>query len=250
MRLNVFDKSPDLRFESLFPEAQPSGKKKSSILHEPISAILVSIGAALSAVTGGIVGAAGIVVAGYLVSWGTVLTVIVIAFTLYSYVAAGKKGRTGRTGLQSIDESGQLINTRETSTPVKLIYGKAKVGGNWVFAEQSVADADLLNVVVSWGEGECDGIANSIDWMPLFTGTGYDDLHTGGEAIDTSTDCTCDESCYEYSGCTCNMTCHTESCDCDSAHYGLQSDPYSCTCDNMFYSCNSCYSACYVDGGW
>ena len=42
---------------------------------------------------------------------------------------------------------------------------------------------NILNIVVTWGEGEIEGLAPAIDFTPLFAGSGPNDIHTGGDFV-------------------------------------------------------------------
>jgi len=234
----LWDKSPSLKEKDIFPTERT--RKRNPILNELITAIGVIlaeigiIGAKYGAIAVGMsLGKAIVTVAAF---------VAVIAYSVYSYTS-GKKGRHGRASdSTSLDAAGQLVNTRSTSEPVPVAYGKTKVGGNWVFGGVSVDNANLLNIITTWSEGECYKIAPAVDWMPLFSGSGRNDLHPGGEPVLTGL-CSCNSSCYGYTGCSCNVTCYSETCDCYNTTYGWE----PCVCYSTWYSCLSCYLSCYAD---
>jgi hypothetical protein len=85
-----------------------------------------------------------------------------------------------------------------------VVYGIFKVGGNWVFSRTSPGNINILNNVVTWSEGEVAGLAPAIDFSPLFSGSGINDLHTGGTFAYVG--CSCDTMCYGYTACSCDMT--------------------------------------------
>ncbi len=121
-------------------------------------------------------------------------------------MAGGKKGAGG--GIESaLEQNGQLINTRQATKPLPIIYGIARVGGNWVFARPSGPNNNTLNAVISWSEGEIEGPASAIDYTPLYSGSTLNDIHTGGEYVPALAGCTCDASCYSFVACSCDMTC-------------------------------------------
>jgi len=173
---------------------------------------------------------------------------VVIGASLWATVSGmGGKKKGGHTFQKSLDQNGHLVNTRIPSEPVKVIYGKFKVGGNWVFSEPSRDNNQILNVVTTWGEGEVQGIVPALDYTPLFSGTGRNDLSTGGDF--SYEGCTCNESCYGYGGCTCNMSCYGDTgklsgCSCENTCYGYG----GCSCDMSCYGYNAIKYKVQIDG--
>ena len=100
---------------------------------------------------------------------------------------------------------GSKVNTRQSNDAIRVIYGIVKTGGTWVMNKMSRLDNTVLNAVISWGEGEFNGIATGIEQYAVFSGTTtLNDLNTAGQFIYAA--CNCDMSCYSYGACvTCNM---------------------------------------------
>jgi hypothetical protein len=214
-----------LRFWKRKPKYEvrlPIGRRRDIVLHEPISGIISGISAWLSTS----IGVAGITVGGMI---KTVLIVAAIGSSIWSAI---KKP----SSQNSIENNGMLINTKSSSEPVKIIYGQVKVGGNWDFYEPTRENNEYFNVVIDWGEGEIEGTGLGVDFNPLFSGSGRNDLQPGGEFSNTS--CTCNNTCYEYQPCSCNQTLYLYegkgSCACYFECYNYQ----GCSCDQ----------ACYVNG--
>lgn len=136
-------------------------------------------------------------------TWGQV-AVAVLSLGLSVWMMSGGKKSGGPES--SLEQNGQLVNTRQASKPLGVIYGIMKVGGNWVFSRVSSSNNNLLNNVITWSEGEIEGLAPAIDYTPIYSGSTKNDIHTGGEFL--SGVCTCDGSCYSHTDCTCNMMCH------------------------------------------
>ena len=166
---------------------QPAGRPK-----DIISSIIVALGIASAATmttTGVTIGL------GIGLTWAGITSVItaaaVIGFTVWSVLSQKSGGVGGGAGiggvgggaLPTIDMNGQLVNTRQSSKPVQVVYGIARVGANWVFARPSSANSNIENVIATWSEGEIEGLATAVDFTPLFTGSGPNDIHTGGDFV-------------------------------------------------------------------
>jgi hypothetical protein len=109
---------------------------------------------------------------------GTILYVAVIGYSVWTMFSS----KAGGTGMPPVDQNGQLVNTRQSSKTLPVVYGVARVGGNWVFSRPSGdINNNVLNVVITWSEGEIQGVASGVDFTPLFTGAGVNDIHTGGD---------------------------------------------------------------------
>lgn len=156
MRLRFWKQNPiDMNIEKNFPSlwekryglrnrlrnfrifrTQPVGRPK-----ELITTILVALGAITAETAAG--GIVGIAVGGmvYGLSLSTIYTVATIAavigfsaWTMFSEksggVSRGAGAGTGAGALPTIDQNGQLVNTRQSSKPMQVIYGVCRVGGN------------------------------------------------------------------------------------------------------------------------
>ena len=139
----------------------------------------------------------------------------VVGLAVWSYTSSQKGSGTSKGGGSmlggglAIDQNGQLINTRQAAKVLPVVYGITKVGGNWVFSRPSDADYNIWNTVITWSEGEIEGLAPAIDFTPLYSGAGVNDIHTGGEFVSGA--CTCDGAHYGFVGCSCDMTCDSYS---------------------------------------
>jgi hypothetical protein len=172
-----------------------------STAHRPrdISTLITLISVVVAALAPSTAGATAWLIAANIV---LAIGIGMAGFTIYSLVAASNK--KGTVGPVSQIQNGQLVNTKASNAPLRVIYGIFKVGGNWVFARTSPANINIFNFVVTWGEGEVSGLAPAIDFTPLFSGSGVNDLHTGGAF--SFVGCSCDSICYGYSACSCDMT--------------------------------------------
>jgi hypothetical protein len=155
---------------------------------------------------------------GIIIAW-TVISIVVNQTWSHQEVVAARRdareerarlaalGRGVKPGSLGIENGGQLINTRKSQDPLRVIYGIVKTGGTWVFNKMSRANDEIMNTVISWGEGELTGLGTGIDVVPIFSGvTTLNDLRLGGEFAYAG--CACDMTCYSYSPCGCDMTCH------------------------------------------
>jgi hypothetical protein len=148
----------------------------------------------------------------------TILSVINIAMT---YTVQGISGRQAQSNaarkekflrlyaMTAVNQNGQLVSTRKSNDPVRICYGIVRSAGVWVYFKMSRANNQALNTVVSWCEGEIEGLATAIDFTPIYPGSGINDLHTGGQFVYAA--CSCDNACYNFSACSCNMTCDSYS---------------------------------------
>jgi len=216
-------RTPGLSFEANFPQY----RQRSIRLNGPVIGAIIAW-----------LGTTAFTIAGVAVTWGTILKVVLVGALLWSSYSSSRKG--GKSSYQkNLEQNGHLVNTKQPSEPVKAVYGKCKVGGNWVFCEPSRNNNNWLNVVMTWGEGEIEGYGQGADYNALFTGAGNDDMKPLGE-YDPS--CTCNATCYNYTACSCNMSCYgydaetKTPCSCDSSCYGYG----GCSCDN------SCYGYAYL----
>jgi hypothetical protein len=210
-------KAIDMSLANNFPSLRLQRRPKIPLYrpHDIISSIIVALGIASAttmATTGVTIGL------GIGLTWAGITSIIVAAATIglsiWSMVGSGgQKGAAGgglaggqAGGGKAIDQNGQLVNTRQAAKVLPIIYGIARVGGNWVFGRPSSDNENILNAVLTWGEGEIEGLSMAIDYSPLFSGSGPNDLHTGGDFFPSDT-CACNGPCYTHTDCTCNMTC-------------------------------------------
>ena len=99
--------------------------------------------------------------------WGIVKTVIIVASIvagIYSMVSRPRKPTFGSSGV-GIDESSPtygwegIQTTQEIGTPIPIIYGEHKCGGNIINAFiRTDGDKNYLNVLLGLCEGEIEGI--------------------------------------------------------------------------------------------
>jgi hypothetical protein len=176
-----------------------------------VSAVIGAIsGTSAAAVSGVIIG--GVLISSTAIAYGVVIAAV-IGLTVWSMTAGGKSGSSsgGALGLgagtHAIEQNGQLVNTRQSSKVLLVVYGIYRVGGNWVFSRPSSSNNNILNAVITWGEGDIEGLAPAIDFTPLYSGNALNDIHTGGAYV-PSDSC----SCYGQYGRTACQTC-------DVAHY-------------------------------
>ena len=117
----------------------------------------------------------------------TTLAWITVAGTMVAsslWIANRAKQNLGAYG--TLKNNGHLINSRMAADPLKVVYGKLKVGGTWVFKGVSGANNEFFWVVIDWAEGTCTGIGKAVDTFVQFTQSetqsppALNDLITGG----------------------------------------------------------------------
>jgi hypothetical protein len=192
---NNFD-IPDLRERSM------AGR-----MHDVISLIAGIVAAIIPSLA-----TSGVIVAGIgALSWASIIATVVVVGAVIGFAAwsatsgAGGRSGSGIGGSASIDQNGQLVNTRQAAKVLPILYGIVRVGGNWIFSRPSSFDNNVFNVIVTWGEGDIEGIATAIDFTPLYNGSTLNDIHTGGTFVSGS--CSCNGPCYLHTGCSCDMAC-------------------------------------------
>ena len=131
------------------------------------------------------------------------LFAVSLGWTIYNAVAS--KDKATRTP-NAIDSNGQLVNTRQSSDPLRVLYGIVKTGGVWCYTKFSSTSNDIINIVVTWSEGEISGLGTAIDSSLIYSGSTLDDLETKGEFVYAG--CSCNMTCDSYIPCSCNMECH------------------------------------------
>jgi len=200
----------DLRFKQNFKQDFQEGQLAEPYLNKTVWKILVLIVSVVLTIL-----SAGILA---VVLWAVIVVVVNLAWSNYDKVHAATDARKMRAYLAALNRhremggkdiatGGQLVNTRQSNDPLRVIYGKVKTGGVWVFNKMSRASNEIMNTVITWGEGEISGLATGIDERPIFSGTmTLDDLHLKGEFVYAG--CACDMSCYSYVPCSCNMVCY------------------------------------------
>ena len=105
--------------------------------------------------------------AGWIVYY-VVMVIIVAAGSYASYKAAQDAG-----GENPSNEEGLRVNTRSTTEPLKVIYGKGRVGGNDVYYKQIGVNNKVLWVVQTLCEGPIDSIMIGADE--------YEEVYLGNE---------------------------------------------------------------------
>jgi len=159
----------------------PLFPKRESTIHRLCGEVIAAIVAAIA-----VVGTAGILS-------GIAGTALLMGINMgFKRMAAGqarddmrRARRLIRTGAPpGIWANGQLVNTRHSSDPIRIIYGIVKTGGTWAYNKPSGISNAFLNTIITWGEGEINGLGTGIDSVPIFGGTTtLNDLHTGGEFV-------------------------------------------------------------------
>lgn len=149
--------------------------------------------------------------------WAAVTTIVNLVWSNNDNVRAARDARVARLYLASlmrnangglgVENNGQLVNTRQSNDPIRVIYGKVKTGGTWIFNKMSRVNSQMMNTIITWGEGEISGIGTGLDCFPIFSGTTtLNDLRLSGEFVYAG--CSCDAACYGYTPCSCDMVCH------------------------------------------
>lgn len=147
-------------------------------LHEVVTSIISAVGGIVSSI--GDFLAIPVTVAGTQIGTiGSLLNFVLhIATTIYS-VCSGASGK--QETYHSLDENGQLVNTRQSNDPIRVVYGMAKTGGTWIYNKSSARSNTVLNTIITWSEGELSGLGTAIDSSVIFSGTTtLNDLETSG----------------------------------------------------------------------
>jgi hypothetical protein len=136
-------------------------RKPQVILFETVGAIIAAVWAAISSVftsttvigvpIGGVVYGVGVA------ALAKFFVLAAVSFALSS-ISSSLSNKSGRQN--PLSTGGLLQNTSMIIDPVKVIYGKQRVGGSQVFVhtEGGVTNPNL-HVIVIWGEGPVNGIA-------------------------------------------------------------------------------------------
>ena len=98
-----------------------------------------------------------------------VTAIIVAAGTYASYKAAQDAGGAAEPS----NEEGLRVNTRSTTEPLKVIYGKGRIGGNDVYYKQVGENNKILWIVQTLCEGPIDSILIGAD--------SYEEVYLGNE---------------------------------------------------------------------
>ena len=92
---------------------------------------------------------------------GVVLTVVSLAYTIYSYCTSSKPSHSGGAGLNNSPTygwDGLQMQVRQ-GIPVPIVYGEHLVGGNLIDCYiSSYSDKNYLNMLIALSEGEIEGI--------------------------------------------------------------------------------------------
>jgi hypothetical protein len=144
-----------------------------------ISAIATAIYVGL-----GYIGVTGTAVASFAVTTATVLVTTVVSAAV-SFLLTWATGGFKKPSYDDVGSNGRKFNTRDTTEPLKIIYGTAEVGINWIFNETSGLEGKQLNIIGTIGEGECDGLAKAYDKKAEFFNSlgntvGLNDMGIGG----------------------------------------------------------------------
>jgi len=94
------------------------------------------------------------------------------AFTVGSFaytIGSAIQARDPTSGRASQDP-GVKTNTRSTKEPLRVLYGTLRVGGNDVYMGTSGSSNNILWVVQSLSEGECEGIVEKDGEPQIFLG--------------------------------------------------------------------------------
>jgi hypothetical protein len=98
------------------------------------------------------------------------ITIIIVAAGSYAaYKAASGAGDEQQARLDV--DKGIRFNTRSTTEPVKVVYGKARIGGNDVYYYLEGVNSEVIWVVQTLCEGPIDSI--------LIGDDGYDEVYLG-----------------------------------------------------------------------
>jgi len=109
------------------------------------------------------------VVAGVTYAWSAAIAVMVSAMSFaYSIgtALAGQDDPTSGTGR----DPGIKTNSRSTEEPMKILYGTLRVGCNDVYMGTSGSTNNILWVVSTLSEGECDGVVEEDSVAQIFLG--------------------------------------------------------------------------------
>lgn len=99
----------------------------------------------------------GIMVGTMFVSYAAIaMAALSIALSVASYaITAANKPKMPKYSQTS---QGHLLNSQLSNEPVRVIYGKVRVGGNRVFVNAAGDDHKRLTIALTWSEGPIEGI--------------------------------------------------------------------------------------------
>lgn len=99
---------------------------------------------------------AGLLAAGKITLATFVLTAISTGLSIASGLLTPKNKGAGL----SLADNGHLLNARSTEDPIRVVYGRTKVGGTQVFIEPSGGTNEYLHIVQTLAEGQCKGLVS------------------------------------------------------------------------------------------
>ena len=105
------------------------------------------------------------------VAWwtATILTQVLIYGSLMAASYAANSLLAGKSDRQSsMLQNGHLVNAQSQTEPIKIIYGKIRVGCNRVFIHAGGARNKYLNIAAVLGEGPIEGIFQDSDGDILY----------------------------------------------------------------------------------
>jgi hypothetical protein len=139
MKLKFWKRSPiDMSLKNNFPSLRLHRRPKIPVgrPNEVISVIIAWIAGVWGADIGISLGIGSL---GF--TWGNLITVVAtVGLSIWS-MTSGQKGvgrGAGQMGAgKTLDQNGQLVNTRQAAKVLPIIYGIARVGGNVILKERS-----------------------------------------------------------------------------------------------------------------
>ena len=81
-------------------------------------------------------------------------TVIILGLSMAVSSLTSKSGKKG-----NLSSGGLLMNTRMVTDPIRVIYGKRRVGASQVFIHTEGTTNKYLHIICVWGEGVLHGVA-------------------------------------------------------------------------------------------
>lgn len=158
-----------LSIEGLFPTLRLRARKAITLGFGIGEAIIGAITGFLAPLTSTFAGYAALSWAVAAVVKGAIAIGVSVGLSALSQALA-KKPSTG-----SIQNNGRVFNTKSVTAAIKVCYGQVKIGGNWVFANTSGYSNKVFNVIMSWCEGEIEGVAKGVSEKAEFYGGVYGD---------------------------------------------------------------------------
>ena len=126
-------------------------RKPVVVLRDLISGIIAAISAVIVYLVPATAGYTA-----YAIATGITYALVYGAMTVASSLLSSLTMKSGKENTMST--GGIMANTQNVSDPIRVIYGKCRIGGSRVFVHTTDTLNRLVHVIIVWCEGEVEGI--------------------------------------------------------------------------------------------